>query len=249
MKKIIVLIVVFATGYISTPTNAGIPVFDGGNLMQNIVTAIEEIAQTAKQIQEYETQLVQYENQLKNTLAPSTYIWDNAQKTINSLLDATNTLDNYKTRLGSLDNYLSKFQDVNYYRSSPCFSPDGCTAAEWEALQQNERLASESQKKTNDALFKGLDQQQTNLEADSITLERLQSDAEGATGQMQALGYANQLASQQSNQLLQIRALLIAQQNAVGTKMQADADKEAREAAASAQLRGGIYKTSPYVAW
>lgn len=66
---------------------------------------------------------------------------------------------------------------------------------------------------------------------------------------MQALGYANQLASQQSNQLLQIRALLIAQQNAVGTKMQADADKEAREAAASAQLRGGIYKTSPYVAW
>lgn len=30
-----------------------------------------------------------------------------------------------------------------------------------------------------------------------------------------------------ANQLLQIRGLLIAQQNAVATKMQADADKEA----------------------
>jgi hypothetical protein len=38
---------------------------------------------------------------------------------------------------------------------------------------------------------------------------------------MQAIGYANQLASQQANQLLQIRGLLIAQQNAIATRMQA----------------------------
>ncbi|HRE17780.1 MAG TPA: conjugal transfer protein TrbJ, partial [Rhodocyclaceae bacterium] len=50
-------------------------------------------------------------------------------------------------------------------------------------------------------------------------------------------GYANQLASQQANQLLQIRGLLIAQQNAVATKMQADADKEAQQAAAGATSR------------
>lgn len=250
MKMKTIVFVVFATGCLSTlAANAGIPVFDGSNLSQNIISAIEDIAQTGKQIEEYQTQLQQYENQLKNTLAPATYIWDKAQTTINKLVDATNTLENYKTRLGSLDNYLSKFQDVNYYKSSPCFSSAGCTADEWDKLQQNERLASESQKKANDALFQGLDQQQTNLEADAITLERLQSDAEGATGQMQALGYANQLASQQSNQLLQIRALLIAQQNAVATKMQADADKEAREAAASAQLRSGSYTLSPHVAW
>ncbi|MCC3671759.1 conjugal transfer protein TrbJ, partial [Terrisporobacter mayombei] len=64
-----------------------------------------------------------------------------------------------------------------------------------------------------------------------------------------ALGFANQLASQQANQLLQIRGLLIAQQNAVTTRMQAQADKESREAAAAAQLRQGSFRASPSRAW
>jgi P-type conjugative transfer protein TrbJ len=66
---------------------------------------------------------------------------------------------------------------------------------------------------------------------------------------MQAIGYANQLASQQANQLLQIRGLLIAQQNAMATKMQADADKEAQQQAAAAQLRKGSYRASPARTW
>ena len=98
-------------------------------------------------------------------------------------------------------------------------------------------------------MFKGLDRQQTNLTADAATLQRLQSAAQGAQGQMQAIGYANQLASQQANQLLQIRGLLIAQQNAMATKMQADADKEAQQAAAAAQLRQGSYRASPARTW
>jgi len=56
----------------------------------------------------------------------------------------------------------------------------------------------------------------------------LQRNAQGAKGQMEAIGFATQIASHQSNQLLQIRALLIAQQNAVGAQMQAQADREAQ---------------------
>lgn len=66
---------------------------------------------------------------------------------------------------------------------------------------------------------------------------------------MQALGYANQLASQQANQLLQIRALLIAQQNAVATRMQAEADREAQQQVASEQLRRGAFQASPARSW
>jgi P-type conjugative transfer protein TrbJ len=101
-------------------------------------------------------------------------------------------------------------------------------------MKQVQQLASQSQTKANDALFRGLKDQQQNLKNDASTLQRLQSAAQGATGQMQAIGYANQLASQQANQLLQIRGLLIAQQNAVTTRMQAQADKEAQQAAAHA---------------
>jgi len=226
------LAVALVSSLATTSAHAGIPVVDGTNFTQNLVTAIESAAQTAKQILQYQVQLQQYENMLQNTAAPASYVWDQAQATINGLVQATNTLNYYKQQLGSIDSYLGKFQDVSYYRSSPCFTSAGCSPAEWAAMKQVQTLASESQKKANDALFRGLDQQQTNLQSDAATLQRLQSNAQGATGQMQAIGYANQLASQQANQLLQIRGLLIAQQNAVTTKMQADANREAQERAA-----------------
>ena len=92
------LAVALATGFITTttaPVQAGIPVIDGGNLAQNIMTAIESVAQTLKQIEQYQTQLQQYENQLQNTMAPAAYIWDQAQTTINRLIAAQNTLAYY----------------------------------------------------------------------------------------------------------------------------------------------------------
>ncbi|EGR1420447.1 P-type conjugative transfer protein TrbJ [Vibrio cholerae] len=221
----------------ASPVWSGIPVADGVNLPQNIISAIEAVAHTAKQIQQYQTQLQQYENALQNTMAPAVYIWDQAQSTINELTQATNTLAYYQNQLGSLDAYLSKFQDVAYYRSSPCFNGSGgCTPAEQFAMEENRRLASESQKKANDALFNNLALQQDNLQTDARQLERLQSAAQGADGQLAAIGYANQLASNQANQLLQIRSLLIAQQNAVGARMQAEVDKEALQQAAHEAL-------------
>ena len=231
------LVIAVSSTLAVTPVQAGIPVIDGTNLSQNSMTAIESVAQTLKQIEQYSTQLQQYQNQLQNTMAPAAYIWDQAQSTINGLMNAVNTLDYYKTQLGSLDSYIGKFQDVNYYKNSPCFTAAGCSDAERAALRNVAQLASESQKKANDALFKGLDRQQTNLTADAATLQRLQSAAQGAQGQMQA------------NQLLQIRGLLIAQQNAMATKMQADADKEAQQAAAAAQLPQGSYRASPARTW
>ncbi len=229
---------------------AGIPVIDAGNLSQNVMTAMESVAQTLKQIEQYKTQLQQYENMIQNTAAPAAYIWDQAQSTINSLLAAQDTLSYYQNQLGSLDAYLAKFQDVSYYRSSPCFSSAGCSDTERAAMEQNRRLVSESQKKANDALFQSLKKQQDALKGDAQQLQRLQSSAQGAQGQMEAIGYANQLASNQSNQLLQIRGLLIAQQSAVATRQQAIVDREAQETAAhEAMTRNAIGRTSNPRAW
>jgi len=231
------------------PAYAGIPVIDGSNLSQNIITAVENVAHTLKQIQQYQTQLQQYQNMLQNTTAPARQIWDMATATMNQLRAAIDTLSYYKNSLGSIDAYLAKFNDTTGYRASPCYSVNGCSAAQWAAMTDSARLGSESQKKANDALFKGLDQQQTNMQADAAQLQLLQSAARGSSGQLEAIGYANQLASHQSNQLLQIRALLIAQQNAIATRNQALADREAKEAAASVQLRNGSFRVSPAAAW
>ena len=118
----LVLVVALSSALSATHAQAGIPVIDGTNLAQNVMTAVESVAQTLKQIEQYRTQLQQYENMLQNTAAPTAYIWDQAQSTINGLMNATNTLNYYKNQLGGIDNYLGKFQDVAYYRGSPCFS-------------------------------------------------------------------------------------------------------------------------------
>jgi P-type conjugative transfer protein TrbJ len=227
----------------TAPVQAGIPVIDGSNLTQNVMSALEAVAQTAKQIQQYQTQLQQYENMLQNTMVPTAYIWDQAQSTINSLMNSVDTLNYYKNQLGSLDSYLSKFQDVAYYRSSSCYNGTGdCTDAEKAAMEENLRLASESQKKANDALFRALDKQQDSLKDDALQLEQLQSAAQGANGQLQAIGFANQLASQQANQLLQMRGLLIAQQNAAAAQAASEQDQTARDQTKESSMTKGTYQ-------
>ena len=244
--KVALVVALTAGAFTTSPVQAGIPVIDGGNLVQNVMSAMEAVAQTAKQIEQYQTQLQQYENMLQNTLAPAAYIWDQAQATMNSLLAAQDTLNYYKNQLGSLDSYLGKFQDVAYYRGSPCFNGSGgCTPSEKAAMEENRRLANESQKKANDALFRSLDKQQDALTADARTLQQLQGRAQGATGQLQAIGYANQLASQQANQLLQIRTMLTAQHNAEAARIAAELDAEARGDARAEQMRTWTFRPSP----
>ncbi|WP_426107822.1 P-type conjugative transfer protein TrbJ [Massilia sp. TSP1-1-2] len=231
--KVALLMAVSSIPGFITPAYASMPVIDGANLHQNIMNVMESITHTTKQIQQYQTQLQQYENMLQNTTQPSQQIWDAATTTMNRLRTSIDTLNYYKTNLGSIDAYLGKFKDTAAYRASPCYSVSGCTPAQWAAMKNDEKWGAESQKKATDALFRGLDKQQDAMEADATQLQRLQSGARGATGQLQAIGYANQLASSQANQLLQIRGLLIAQQNAIATRNQALADNEAKQQAAS----------------
>ncbi len=251
MKKICVWVVALCMA-ISTPVKAaGIPVIDVTNLVQNLLSALEAVAQTAKQIQQYSTQLQQYEDQLKNTASPSGYSWDQSQSTISALIGNVDTLSYYKSQMGSIAAFLAKTQDVDYYTNNPCLNNNGqgCSPAQLAALEQARALTSQSQKKANDALFKGIDSQQTALQADAAKLQNLQISAQNATGRMQAIQAANQFASQQSNQLLQIRAMLLAQQTAVAARNQAVTDKEAQETAADAQFRSGSYTPSTPRSW
>ena len=236
----------------SLQVNAGIPVIDGANVALNNVTMVESIAQTLKQVEEYstqisqyKTQLDQYENMIKNTAAPAAYIWDQANSTINKLMQAQDMLNYYTNQAGSLDAYLDKFQDASYYRSSPCFSGGGCTDADRAELVKHEEMTSKSQKTANDALFKSIKQQQENLKADASQLENLQKAATTADGQVKAIQYANQLSSQQANQLLQLRTLMLAQQTAEANRAAAELDEKARGQAQAKKLTTWDFKKSP----
>ncbi len=241
MKKNLAAKVLFFSLLVIVPgqAQAGIPVIDGGNLVQNIVNVIQAIMRTVKQIEEYSTQIDQYRtqidqysNQIQNTMSPATNIWDDAVGTVNNLMASLDTLNYYKTSLGSIDAYLQRFNDYDHYLSNTM------TDSELESLW---KLSSQSEKRANDALFRTLDQQQDALVSDANQLRSLQTSAQSANGQNEYLGYANQLASQQINQLLQLRAIALAQNNALAAKMQAEADEIARDRATRQRLMNVDY--------
>lgn len=225
----------------TTPAYAQFAVVDVASVKQNTITAVQSVAQVAKQVQQYQTQLQQYQNMLKNTLAPAAYVWSQAQSTIDGLQNTSNTLNSLTRQTGGIDAYLSQFQNPNYYRNSACFSATGCTAAQRAALQTNQRAKQQLLMASNDDVLRGISDQQTQLKQEAATLEQMQRNAQSADGQAQALGYDNQFAANQANQLLALRQQLMAQQAATLAVQQAAMDEKALRVAASEKARSGSY--------
>ena len=232
-RFIMILLLTGSLGFTLNARATGIPVIDVANVGQSIITATESVDQTLIRIDQYKKQLEQYENMLRNTLAPPAYLWAKAQYAMNKLIHLTNTIRYYEQTYGGIDGYMQRFRNVEYYRSSPCFSvEEKCNEAAWKLLQDGQNTSTDAQKKANDGLLTGLSEHQSQMPVDAAHLQTLQQRTETAEGQMAALQYANQLAAFQSNQLLQIRQMLIAQHNALNTQAQAEVDLKAMQQAA-----------------
>ena len=87
------------------------------------------------------------------------------------------------------------------------------------------------------------------MKKDAATLEQLQAKAQGAQGRMEAIQYASQLSSHQSNQLLQMRALLTAKIAAENAREQTVAAREARRQAMEEKAKESRYEKSDKVGW
>lgn len=221
--------------------HAQFAVVDVASVKQNTITAVQSVAQVQKQIMQYQTQLQQYENMLKNSLAPAASVWSEAQSTIDGLQNSVDSLSSLTRQTGGIDAYLQQFQNPNYYRSSPCFNTSGCSPEQLAAVRAQQRAKQQLAMASNDQVLRGISQQQTQLKQDASRLEQMQRNAQGAEGQMQALGYANQFAANQANQLLAIRQQLMSQQAATLAVQQAANDERAMRAAASEKARAGTY--------
>lgn len=232
------------------PSHAtGIPTFDGAVLAPSLTGAISTVTQQLKQIEQYRLQLQQYINMLQNTMNPGLFIWDDAVTTMNDLRYMIDTLSFYKSMYGSVANFTGHFHDLAFYRTSRCFTGGGCSPQEWATILQNEAIGAQSQNQSIKALFRGLERQQDTLGIDAQRLKRVQTAAQSTNGQVEAIQYANMLASEEANQLLQIRAALLAQQNMDAARAQAIADREAKEMAANRTFRSTTPQPSAIRAW
>ena len=235
MRKIVLTTVALAlvAALPATSLGTGIPVIDFSNLTQNVITALHQVSAYAQQVQQYQLQLQQYANQVRNTVAPVAQVWQTAQGTMNGVLGTVNMFQN-----GSqLQGYLGQFQNVNYWMSAPPSSYTYQTAG------------SIAQKQANDAMVKGIVQQEAQIRTDAANLERLQSQASTADGQMKALMAANELAALQQEQLLQIRALLVQEQQALAARNATLANDEAMREAATKQFFNVPQITINHTGW
>src|SRR5262249_25918892 len=209
-------------------------VLDSSNLTENVITALHQVSAYAQQVQQYQLQLQQYANQIRNTVAPAAQVWQAAQSTMNSVMGTVNMFQGGQSQL---QGYLNQFQNVNYWLSA---SPNSYIY---------QTAGSIAQKQANDAMVKGIVAQQAQIRSDASTLYRLQSQASTADGQMKALYAANQLAALQQEQLLQIRALLVQEQQALAARGQTLANDEAMREAATKKFFNVPLITLPHTGW
>jgi type IV secretion system protein TrbJ len=231
MNKIIIIASLIALPILGLAT--GIPVIDVAAVGQAIQQTLRQVQQYSQQIQQYQLQLQQYANQVKNTIAPVTQLYQDANGAINGVMGVAGIFQN-----GSqLQSTLGQFQDVNYWLSAP---PSQYTY---------QTTGSANQKQANDAMVNGIVAQSAQIQHDARMLQALQSQAGSADGQMKALSAANQLAALEQQQLLQIRALLVQEQQALAASNTSTANREAMQEAYTKQMISSPYTFTDHQGW
>jgi P-type conjugative transfer protein TrbJ len=239
MKKTIVSIIVMAlvVAIPLTSPGTGIPVFDASNLTQNITTALKQVQAYAQQVQQYQLQLQQYKSQLLQAtgISQAAQIWGQAQQTLASVTGTVNMFRNG----GALQGYLQNAQNVNYWLASSPTQNGSQSAGYW----------SNTQHAANGQMVKEIAQQEAQLQADAQTLQRLTSQASSVQTQRQALDLANEMSGLQQKSLLEIRTLLVSQQQAVAARNGATSNDEAMHQAATQQYMNVQLGAQPHTGW
>jgi P-type conjugative transfer protein TrbJ len=232
MKKIIVAVTSLVL--IASIGNATLPVVDFGAIAQAVQQTLKQVQQYSQQVSAYQLQLLQYKNQLVNTLGigSTLQLWQQAQQTMGSVMGVVGIFKN-----GNIQSTLSQYQNVNYWLQAP---PTAYT---------NQTNGSVLQKQANDAMFKGLAAQTQQIQTDAANLQKLQSQAGSAAGQMQALTAANELAALEQQQLLQIRALLVQEQQALVARNATSSNQEAMQQAATQKFFQATITTESANGW
>lgn len=213
------------------------PVFDAQNFSQNLTTALKEVQQAATQVQQYQTELLQWKTELLQAtgLGPALQVYQQAQATMRQVMGVASIFQN-----GSgLQNALQSLQDPNYWLQTPVASYTPTTMQNGLDLQYQ----------ANTAFFNGINAQSKAIQDDAAQVDRLQQTANGVQGQLQALETANQLAALEQKQLLQIRQLLLQEQQSLAARNATMGNSDAMTQAASEQFISTVAGPESHTGW
>lgn len=134
IKKRVIILSIFVL-LISNVSYAQFAVIDTAGLGQAITQVAQGYQQIKNMIEQIQTAKAELENSMKNLMAQGAYFYNLP----NTIKDEIEELDKQLRYLTDLESTLRKFQDIDYYKSSPCFSAQGCTEEQMnEILYKNE---------------------------------------------------------------------------------------------------------------
>jgi type IV secretion system protein TrbJ len=158
---------------------------------QNVASVLKQVDQYALQMQQYKNQLMQYAQQMKDAALPVSQIWGQVQQTMGDMMRLVN-----QAQGSQMLAYLQQYKDLNGWLSSNgYYNPN--------TIQQGYAL----QKSTNDTALQMAQAQREALLNDAQRFQGLQQAASSADGADKLMSYANQIAAEQTQQLMQMRAL------------------------------------------
>lgn len=215
-------------------------VMDIGAELNTMMTWFETVLQYVHMIEEYE----------ENVRDLADFVGSPFEELQDNLIELIDLVDTHFNEFGGMDNYLNYFKEVKAYADTPCFTKEQqCTQARLEELLQTKSAGILGMKRANDRLFRQIKQQQDNLRADAARLNQMRQSASSTKGRNEAMQASAQLTGEVANQLLQIRNLMIAQQQMQATKSQLDQDKDAQDTAAVSVIKRGTYVPGGRTPW
>lgn len=206
---------------LATTAHAGIPTFDYatvGAVGQQVQNSLRQI----QQMQQHLTDVLRQAQQA--SFIPQDHL-KNIQK-MNQLMDS---IKEAKKAAGSMQAYLDQFKSGDYFVNHPCFKgASTCTKQQKTAIKKQTDALIESKRRANTNYLKVLDNQQSSLVEESQKLQQIQSAMQTAPGRKAALDYNNQLLAMLNNQTLQMRAQMVAGNQAQATYYTSLQQKEVR---------------------
>lgn len=233
-------IVTTAALTVAVPAPATLPVIDYTAIAKMVQQGLTQTQQLAKEVETAKNTLDAYTLAAKQAtgLADVARVYQQYQQTMGQLQG----LYGQFTNGGSLQNYLNQFQNVQYWSQVP---PGNYAQAANQSWDQN----SQTQKQQNDAWAQTIAQHQQLLAQDAQKLQQAQGAAQGADAELAAIQANSQLLAAVGNQLLEIHALLVAEQQALQSRQASLANGDAIQQAATQKLMQWTFVPSSHIGW
>lgn len=240
MKRLLVVFSLFVSAL--KVSASGIPVVDVANNIQSGLNLVESVAQTigqasqlaneatqiTNQVSQIQHQLDQIDNQIKSLKNLDSYNWQDYVGILNQLNSAAQRTNALAFTTANLAAEYELYNDRKHY--------EGASVLYQERLQAEARWARHSDA-TVESSAAILSQQYQDLVSDGSELNDLQAASSNVEGEVQAMQAGNQLQAFTSKQLMQLRGLLMSQQQMMIQDRAQRAEREAMQAAASQRAK------------